>query len=229
MNIIIMSLNFSLFNLLPFDIINHIESYLRFDQKGLTKVLFWKQYYKNKINQIDFKFPNNNTYIRFIIVKNLWYILENYILLINPNILRKWKKMKYWYQKRKYKNYIAFLKWYSRKNNSINCLYLILALENDIKNRNIIRLHNTFDRRRIWNKKNVDYLKTDKPHSSGFDTLKKVEYTTEELPNNVKMVHVNNFLTERKYDEQKYTLSLPPKKLRARKISLMSEILQSQR
>lgn len=99
----------------------------------------------------------------------------------------------------------------------------------DIKNRNIIRLHNTFDRRRIWNKKNVDYLKTDKPHSSGFDTLKKVEYTTEELPNNVKMVHVNNFLTERKHDEQKYTLSLPPKKLRARKISLMSEILQSQR
>lgn len=137
MNIIIMIINYKLFILLPSDIINYIESYLRLDQKGLTKVLFWKQYYKNKINHIDLKFPNNNTYIRFIIMKNLWYILENYILLINPNILKKWKKMKYWYQKRKYKNYIAFLKWYSRKNNSTNCLYLILALENDIKNRKI--------------------------------------------------------------------------------------------
>ena len=137
MNIIIMIINYKLFILLPSDIINHIEKYLRLDQKGLTKVLFWKQYYKNKINHIDLKFPNNNTYIRFIIMKNLWYILENYILLINPNILIKWKKMKYLYQKKKHKNYIEFLKWYSRKNNSTNCLYLILALENDIKNRKI--------------------------------------------------------------------------------------------
>lgn len=137
MNIIIMIINYKLFILLPSDIIDYIESYLILDQKGLTKVLFWKQYYKSKINHIDFKFPNNNTYIRYIIVKNLWYILENYILLINPYILRKWKKMKYLYHRRKYKDYISFLKWYSRKNNSINCLNLILALENDIKNRKI--------------------------------------------------------------------------------------------
>ena len=78
MNIIIMIINYKLFILLPSDIINYIESYLSLDQKGLTKVLFWKQYYKNKINHIDLKFPNNNTYIRFIIMKNLWYILENY-------------------------------------------------------------------------------------------------------------------------------------------------------
>tara|TARA_B110000444_G_C18830359_1_gene592865 strand:- start:425 stop:823 length:399 start_codon:yes stop_codon:yes gene_type:complete len=132
-----MIINYKLFILLPSDIIDYIESYLILDQKGLTKVLFWKQYYKSKINHIDFKFPNNNTYIRYIIVKNLWYILENYILLINPYILRKWKKMKYLYHRRKYKDYISFLKWYSRKNNSINCLNLILALENDIKNRKI--------------------------------------------------------------------------------------------
>lgn len=135
-----MIINYKLFNLLPFDIIKYIESYLRLDQKGLTKVSNWKKYYKFKINdemKKKISWCYHSTYLRFIITNKLSFVFENYLLLINKSILLKWKKNVYKYKKKKYKNYILFLKWYSRKNDSTKCLNLILALENDIKNRKI--------------------------------------------------------------------------------------------
>tara|TARA_B110000008_G_C16962010_1_gene560520 strand:- start:870 stop:1274 length:405 start_codon:yes stop_codon:yes gene_type:complete len=134
-----MNLNYKLFNLLPYDLINYIKNYLTIKQKGFTKVSNWQQYYKSKINDEMKKrcWRGQSTYIRFIITNKLSFIFENYILLIDKRIVCKWKKNVYKYKKKKYKNYILFLKWYSRKNNSIKCLNLILALENDIKNRRI--------------------------------------------------------------------------------------------
>ena len=135
-----MNVNYKLFNLLPSDIINYIESYLTIKQKGFTKVSNWQKYYKFKINNEIIKKKGwcyQTTYLRFIITKKLSFIFENYLLFINKSILLKWKKNVYKYKKKKYKNYILFLKWYSRKNDSTKCLNLISALENDIKNRKI--------------------------------------------------------------------------------------------
>jgi len=130
-----MSLNFDLFILLPTDIIIVIKKYLTYDQLQLTNKKDWKDFYENRINQKSyyFKFTSRNTYIRTIIMNKLSFILENYIILVDKKALRHWKTSIYKYKKKKYKNYIDFLKWYTRKNNSIKCLNLILALEKDIK------------------------------------------------------------------------------------------------
>jgi hypothetical protein len=130
-----MSFNFDLFILLPTDIINIIKKYLTHDQLRLTNKTDWKDFYENRINQKSyyFKFTTRNTYIRTIIMNKLSFILENYIILVDKKTLRHWKTSIYKYKKKKYKNYIEFLKWYTRKNNSIKCLNLILALEKDIK------------------------------------------------------------------------------------------------
>lgn len=131
-----MNLNLDLLNLLPFDIINHMKQFLSSKQLALTNKNNWKIYFKYRIDNrrsVWSNKPTISTYIRFIILNKLSFIFDNYIKLINPLFLRHWKTSSYKYNKKKYKNYFDFLKWYARKNNSIKCLNLILAFEKDIK------------------------------------------------------------------------------------------------
>lgn len=131
-----MNLNLYLLDLLPFDIINYMKQYLSSKQLALTNKNDWKIYFKYRIDNrrsVWSNKPTISTYIRFIILNKLSFIFDNYIKLINPLFLRHWKTSSYKYNKKKYKNYFDFLKWYARKNNSIKCLNLILAFEKDIK------------------------------------------------------------------------------------------------
>lgn len=126
--------------ILPFDIIKIIYSYLSLHQKRLTNKNNWTLFYKCKINDnLNYSFFNNfnvkNTYIRFLILNKLSFIFDNYIKLINTKSIRHWKTSRYNYNKKKYKNYIDFLKWYSRRNNSNKCLHILLAFEKDIKSK----------------------------------------------------------------------------------------------
>tara|TARA_B100000424_G_C22850794_1_gene453756 strand:+ start:272 stop:676 length:405 start_codon:yes stop_codon:yes gene_type:complete len=133
-----MTFDFDLFNLLPNDIIKYIKDFLSSRQLALTNKNDWKIYFKYRIDNrrsVWSNKPTISTYIRFIILNKLSFIFGNYIKLINPLFLRHWKTSSYKYNKKKYKNYFDFLKWYSRKNNSTKCLNLILAFEKDIKNR----------------------------------------------------------------------------------------------
>lgn len=131
-----MNLNLNLLDLLPLDIINYMKQYLSSKQLALTNKNDWKIYFKYRIDNrrsVWSNKPTISTYIRFIILNKLSFIFDNYIKLINPLFLRHWKTNSYKYNKKKYKNYFDFLKWYARKNNSIKCLNLILAFEKDIK------------------------------------------------------------------------------------------------
>ena len=136
-----MNLNYKLFILLPSEIINYIKIYIPLKQLHLTNKNNWIINYKNRINK-RLKFTTRNTYIRYIIIFKLSFVLENYFNLFDKNQVEHWKSIIRWfrvykYNKKKYKNYFNFLKWYARKNNSIKCLNLILAFENDIKTRKI--------------------------------------------------------------------------------------------
>lgn len=132
-----MNLNLYLLNLLPFDIINYMKRFLSSKQLALTNKNNWKRDFKYRINQ-RVKFTIRNTYIRYLIINKLSFVLQNYFQLFDKLLIEHWKSIIRWsqvykYNKRKYKNYLNFLKWYARKNNSIKCLNLILAFEKDIK------------------------------------------------------------------------------------------------
>tara|TARA_B100001989_G_C24256287_1_gene324605 strand:- start:113 stop:517 length:405 start_codon:yes stop_codon:yes gene_type:complete len=133
-----MNLDYKLFILLPSEIVNHIKYYIPLKELHLTNKNNWEKNFKYRIDNrrsVWSNKPNISTYIRFIILNKLSFIFDNYIKLINPLFLRHWKTSSYKYNKKKYKNYFDFLKWYARKNNSTKCLNLILAFEKDIKSR----------------------------------------------------------------------------------------------
>ena len=65
-----MNMNYKLFNLLPSDIINYIESYLTTKQKGFTKVSNWQKYYKFKIN--------NEIIKKMLVLSNNLFKIYNY-------------------------------------------------------------------------------------------------------------------------------------------------------
>jgi len=91
----------------------------------------------------------------------------------------------------------------------------------------IIRITNNINLKRILNYKNVTYTEIESFDKSGFHTIKHLQYNIENQKNNVKMIHVTNFNTERDPEDQIFDNKIPPRSQRKRKIPFMSEISNS--
>ena len=79
------------------------------------------------------------------------------------------------------------------------------------------------------NKKNVTLMQAQKAKDSGFNTIRGLMYSTEDLSSTSKIIHVNAFYTERGEEEGVYQTGIPKRKHTDKKISRMSEILSAKR
>ena len=81
------------------------------------------------------------------------------------------------------------------------------------------------------NKKNVTFAQGLKNDQSGFNTLKNIKYTEEILENNIKMLHVTDFETEKSHTDSAHDweVGYPRKKYIDHKIPTMGEILRTGR
>lgn len=113
---------FSYIDTLPFEIKDIIYYYISDDFKSnLTRELFIKNY-KNKIKKI----PLYHSYVRYIIRNDHHFIL-NINLTINTN---HWFNLKHWkYNNMIFKNYLLYLKYYSRQQSKDKMYQMIKSIE----------------------------------------------------------------------------------------------------
>ncbi len=126
-----MSLDYKLLEELPCDLKRKIKQYLVINQLYCCSKNNWEKYIKIKVNSLLLcnigliRYNTFNTYIRFIIRAKLAFIFKKVIQF------SKWKFTKFKkfiYKGKKWNNYIDFLKWYCRNQQSGKCLISIINI-----------------------------------------------------------------------------------------------------
>lgn len=126
-------LNYNLLDELPRDLKMEIQKYLMINQMYLTSKKNWKKYIKLRVSSIlisDLGLINYNTfntYIRYLIRNKLDYPFKN---VVNEGKSKFKYFKKFIYKGKKWDNYIEFLKWYCRNQNSGKCLKELLRIYN---------------------------------------------------------------------------------------------------
>ena len=118
-------INYKLLDELPCDLKLEIQKYLMVKQMFLTSKKNWKKYIKIRVSSILISYlglinyNTFNTYIRYLIRNKLNYVFKH--VVEESKIKFKYFK-KFIYKGKKWDNYIQFLKWYCRNQNSGKCL-----------------------------------------------------------------------------------------------------------
>lgn len=118
-------INYKLLDELPCDLKLEIQKYLMVKQMFLTSKKSWKKYIKIRVSSILISYlglinyNTFNTYIRYLIRNKLNYVFKH--VVEESKIKFKYFK-KFIYKGKKWDNYIQFLKWYCRNQNSGKCL-----------------------------------------------------------------------------------------------------------
>lgn len=131
-------------NIIPDEIIEIVFSYLPYSKR---KLLDKKSYIMShpKIIPLSLKI-SFETYIRKIISSDFDFVFNT---LLNNNFIRWINMKKYRYNQMIFINYIFFLKYFSRENNSKKCLTLINNII-DITDLNGKQHKNKINRNIIW-------------------------------------------------------------------------------
>ena len=126
-------LNYKMLDELPRDLKREIQKYLVINQVYLTSKKNWEKYIKIRVSTIIMSdlglinYNTFNTYMRHLIRNKLDYPLKR--VLIEGKIYFKYFK-KFIYKGKKWENYMHFLKWYCRNQNSGKCLKELLRIYN---------------------------------------------------------------------------------------------------
>ena len=118
-------INYKLLDELPSDLKLEIQKYLMINQMFMTSKKNWKKYIKIRVSSILISYlglinyNTFNTYIRYLIRNRLNYVFKH--VVEESKIKFKYFK-KFIYKGKKWDNYIQFLKWYCRNQNSGKCL-----------------------------------------------------------------------------------------------------------
>ena len=124
-------INYKLLDELPCDLKREIRKFIRPKELYCCSKNDWQQYIKIKVNEVMFcnlgliRYNTFNSYIRFIIRSKLNFVFKNVIQLSNIHF-KRFKR--FIYKGKKWTNYIEFLKWYCRNQESGKCLTAILEI-----------------------------------------------------------------------------------------------------
>lgn len=126
-------LDYNLLDQLPRDLKIEIQKYLMINQMYLTCKKNWEKYIKLKVSSILISnlglinYNTFNSYIRYLIRNKLTYPFKK---VINESKTKFKYFKKFIYKGKKWNNYIEFLKWYCRNQNSGKCLKELLRIYN---------------------------------------------------------------------------------------------------
>jgi len=126
-------LNYKLLDELPRDLKIEIQKYLITKQMYLTSKKNWEKYIKIRVSSIIMSdlglinYNTYNTYIRYLIRNKLDYVFK-YVVKESKTKFGSFKK--FIYKGKKWNDYIEFLKWYCRNQQSGKCLKELLRIYN---------------------------------------------------------------------------------------------------
>jgi hypothetical protein len=124
-------INYKLLLELPCELKREIRKFIQQEELYCCSKHDWKLYIKIKVNDVMFcnlgliRYNTFNSYIRFIIRSKLNFVFKNIVQLSKIHF-KRFKN--FIYKGKKWTNYIEFLKWHCRNQESGKCLTEILEI-----------------------------------------------------------------------------------------------------